>query len=102
MKQVSFVISKELVVIVINIYHLFTNDWNSKLNPVFVGKLGGADSNTLVSTSKSVLHPWYGNEPVASSTNVIPKDQTSARISYSGFFGSGSIRSGCNQSTYYL
>lgn len=58
-----------------------------------VGRLGGSDSSTRVSTSKSVLHPLYGNEPVASSTSVIPSDQTSARISYSGFFGS--ILSGC-------
>lgn len=74
-------------------YHLSTKIWNCWLKPLSVGNRGGSASNTCVSTSKSVLHPLYGNDPVANSTSVMPSDQTSARISYSGFLGS--IRSGC-------
>lgn len=45
------------------------------------GNEGGSSCNTLDKTSKSDLQSVYGNWPVASSTNVIPNDQTSARIS---------------------
>lgn len=36
-------------------YHFLTKLWNSKLKPESVGRLGGSDSRTRVSTSKSVL-----------------------------------------------
>lgn len=75
----------------IETHHFRTKVWNSKLNPS-VGKLGGLFSKMHVSTSNSLLHPLYGSVLVANSTNVMPSDHTSARISYSFFFGS--IRSG--------
>lgn len=85
-------VSSEYVTRKMLCYHFLTNVWKSRLKPASVGRLGGSDSSTRVSTSKSVLHSLYGNEPVASSTRVMPSDQTSARISY--FMLLGSIRSG--------
>lgn len=78
-------------------YQFPTKFWNCMLKPWLVGKRGASFSNTHVNTSKSVLHPLYGNEPVASSTKVMPSDQMSARTSYIGFCGS--IRSGCGINT---
>lgn len=69
-------------------YHFLTKVWKSRLKPASVGRLGGSDSSTRVNTSKSVLHSLYGNDPVASSTRVMPSDHTSARISYFMLFGS--------------
>lgn len=79
-------------------HHLLTKFWNSKLKPWSEGSVGGADCMTQVRTSKSVLQFWYGNFAVASSTKVMPKDHTSARMSYSDRLGS--IRSGAKYATH--
>lgn len=65
------------------------------------GSAGGTSCTMRESTSKSVLQFKYGNRPSAISTSVMPSDHTSARMSYSGFCGSGgSMRSGCVQQTF--
>ena len=53
----------------------------SELNAGYAGSDGGSSCRTFVSTSKSVLQSLYGKLPVASSTNVMPRLHTSARIS---------------------
>jgi len=42
---------------------------------------GGSPWTTWHNCSKTELHLGYGNLPVATSTRVIPKDQTSERTS---------------------
>lgn len=62
-------------------YQQDTNSLNSVLNSLSIGRDGGSCPITFASTSKSVLQSRYGKAPVANSTNVIPRDQTSARTS---------------------
>ena len=64
------------------------------VKPPLVGSNGGSSWITLERSSKSEFQFWYGNWPVAISTKVMPKDQTSERISYVPLESGGWIRSG--------
>lgn len=68
--------------------------WNSGEKEEPDGNLGGSSFTTCLSCSKGFDQRAYGNSPVASSTNEIPRDQTSERISYCEGFPFGSILSG--------
>lgn len=62
-------------------HHELTKLVNSGLKFWSEGSVGGSPSTTLARTSKSDLQYLYGNTPVASSIRVIPRLQTSARMS---------------------